>query len=269
MKITGSTLRQWRTAASLIVAANTHPAQAGGKLASTATATNTRSKLSQGSFDYNLLMLKRSGKSKFMPSAYVFPGGKLSESDYDTEWLRVFRDAGAGDVTNTLLKASRNKLPPLFQEDITESDVSNDLAFRICAIRETFEESGVLIFKTPRTSFKNTPAHKLPAEDLREWRDIVHKDASKFLDMCQKYSFVPDVWSLHLWGNWLTPTNMDKMHSGRRFDTMFYLCCLPEPRDLLHDEKEIVSAEVRSKIFSFSGHPKRLELTNDSKLFGH
>ena len=32
-------------------------------------------------FDYSVLMLKRSSKSKFMPNAYVFPGGVLSSAD--------------------------------------------------------------------------------------------------------------------------------------------------------------------------------------------
>ena len=37
-------------------------------------------------FDYTLLMLKRSSKSKFMPNAYVFPGGVTDKNDFNLKW---------------------------------------------------------------------------------------------------------------------------------------------------------------------------------------
>ncbi len=47
----------WRDAASVIVVAR------------------DRDGISKSEFDYKLVMLRRSAKSKFMPNAYVFPGG--------------------------------------------------------------------------------------------------------------------------------------------------------------------------------------------------
>ena len=40
-------------------------------------------------FDYRVLMVKRSSKSKFMPNAYVFPGGVVAEADSSGGWLEV------------------------------------------------------------------------------------------------------------------------------------------------------------------------------------
>ena len=40
-------------------------------------------------FDYRVLMVKRSSKSKFMPNAYVFPGGVVAEADTSGSWLEV------------------------------------------------------------------------------------------------------------------------------------------------------------------------------------
>ena len=40
-------------------------------------------------FDYRVLMVKRSSKSKFMPNAYVFPGGVVAEADTSGGWLEV------------------------------------------------------------------------------------------------------------------------------------------------------------------------------------
>ena len=34
-------------------------------------------------------MVKRSSKSKFMPNAYVFPGGVVAEADTSGGWLEV------------------------------------------------------------------------------------------------------------------------------------------------------------------------------------
>ena len=36
-----------------------------------------------------MLLVKRSSKSKFMPNAYVFPGGVVAEADTSGGWLEV------------------------------------------------------------------------------------------------------------------------------------------------------------------------------------
>jgi nucleoside diphosphate-linked moiety X motif protein 19 len=40
-------------------------------------------------FDYNILMLKRSARSKFMPSAVVFPGGVTEAADFNPAWKQL------------------------------------------------------------------------------------------------------------------------------------------------------------------------------------
>jgi len=40
-------------------------------------------------FDYQLLMLKRSSKSKFMPNARVFPGGVCDPQDFVEQWKPI------------------------------------------------------------------------------------------------------------------------------------------------------------------------------------
>lgn len=86
---------------------------------------------------------------------------------------------------------------------------------KICAIRETFEESGLLLC--------NPPVHTVNDLDVNTWRHIVHDDASQFKVMCDKYSIRPAVEKLVPFSNWITPV-IEK----RRYNTLFFLTVLDE-----------------------------------------
>ena len=64
---------------------------------------------------------------------------------------------------------------------------------------------------------------------------------------------VPDVWSLIEWSNWLTPENLH-----RRYDTVFYLCCVEEKQEPSADYEEISSTQVCVPVvlIQSSGHMK-------------
>ena len=69
-----------------------------------------------------------------------------------------------------------------------------------------------------------------------------------FLDLCNELRVVPNIWGLYEWCNWLTPV-MQKVEGGppprpRRFDTMFYVCCLTEMPDARADKRETTVAQV-------------------------
>ena len=48
-------------------------------------------------YNYKMLMLKRSTKSKFMPNVYVFPGGIAEDADFSAEWLDLYRKFGESE----------------------------------------------------------------------------------------------------------------------------------------------------------------------------
>ncbi len=54
---------------------------------------------------------------------------------------------------------------------------------------------------------------------------------------------VPDVFSLIEWSNWLTPSNY-----MRRFDTIFYFCCMGTKPDTTQDDMEVSKVEVSNNI---------------------
>ena len=80
-------------------------------------------------FDYSVLMLKRSSKSKFMPNAYVFPGGVLSSADTSAGWLDLFRNLGYNkdDLEELVLKGVER---PLLMKAETDETLARDIALR-------------------------------------------------------------------------------------------------------------------------------------------
>jgi nucleoside diphosphate-linked moiety X motif 19, mitochondrial len=108
--------------------------------------------------------------------------------------------------------------------------IFRDISLRITAIRETFEELGVLLCKNKEqlkdsslfSNLKNNfdvefwqkqvdfilishnTAFKL--KQISQFFCQVYKDGSNFLRLCEELNVVPDLWSLHEWSCWLTPT---------------------------------------------------------------
>lgn len=62
-------------------------------------------------------------------------------------------------------------MSPESKESGSSSSLPRDIAFRICALRETFEESGILLH-TKLTD--GTTSNKIPEQDLMKWRPLVH-----------------------------------------------------------------------------------------------
>jgi nucleoside diphosphate-linked moiety X motif protein 19 len=262
-------LRHWKEAATVILAAGTRHKLPVDSLTRCVDKGTSAPAISEHSdmpdrlaFDYEVLLLKRSGTSGFMPNAYVFPGGLVDPSDFSSEWLDLFQsfrrspNFGLGFV-----KQPPETRPPIFATDRKRlgSLVPGDVAFRICAVRETFEESGVLLVvpKEEESTLFNSSIENnrysqpeltritdlCDTSELAKWRVLVNENPSNFIRMCKELECLPNIWALHEWGNWLTPTGV--YGKQRRYDTAFYMCCLQEtPPHTLQDEKEIVHFKV-------------------------
>lgn len=249
-------LKHWREAATVILAAGLRHAQSADSLK---TGLEKVSDIAHRSaFDYQVLLLKRSGGSGFMPNAYVFPGGLVDASDFSSEWQEVFQSfTKAPNYGIGVVKQPADTRPPIFATDRAQlgSPIPGDVAFRICAVRETFEESGVLL-AVPKHEESGIRVRTDDARDgdpqlslttlsglwdrdvLSKWRSLVIGNSANFIKMCKELQCLPNIWALHEWGNWLTPAG--KYSKQRRYDTAFYICCLRDTPHTLHDDKEIV-----------------------------
>ncbi|XP_072278523.1 acyl-coenzyme A diphosphatase NUDT19 [Pyxicephalus adspersus] len=239
-----STLQYWREAATLILAAGVQHGNIIPKLASQMSLNNERRK---NTFDYEVLLLKRSQKSGFMPNAFVFPGGAVDASDFSNDWIKVFeRHTNKPNFGLGVVRQPSSTRSPMFVTDRRKfgSLIPGDVAFRICAIRETFEESGILLV-VPDSDEADTNqnlinAYEQDGEEMAKWRVEVYNNPQNFIHMCKELRCVPNIWALYEWGNWLTP-KFSKSPQGRRFDTAFYIACLQKKPVTVDDQKEMVS----------------------------
>ncbi|KAJ7578445.1 NUDIX domain-containing protein [Mycena floridula] len=92
-------------------------------------------------------------------------------------------------------------------------DKAQDASFKITAIRETFEESGLLI-ATGATMPSDTV--------LDDARHEIHSQRTFFQDFMSKHALKPDLDALLPFTEWITP-----LEAPRRFHARFYVAFLP------------------------------------------
>lgn len=214
--------RPWKEAASLILAARYGP-------------TIQASAATNPSYNYKILCLKRHHKSSFMPGTYVFPGGMIHPEDTDCKWKNHFKKYGFESDSFCALIPSLKSRPDIFRND--PSGLPREVSLRITAIRETFEECGLLLCKQ-RNEQVGKPHYAshltVSATELRHWQEKVNKDAAQFFVLCETLKCYPDLWSLHEWSNWLSPASYPK-----RFDAAFFVACLPYMPVANYDAREM------------------------------
>ena len=100
---------------------------------------------------YKTLLLKRVKTARRLPETYVFPGGVTSNSDFSPKWWHVFEKQGftKDSLISSISKRFSGPRPPIINNSLTLSRLGNpenslpaDIALRITALRETFEETG-------------------------------------------------------------------------------------------------------------------------------
>uniref|UniRef100_A0A183BTL2 Nudix hydrolase domain-containing protein n=1 Tax=Globodera pallida TaxID=36090 RepID=A0A183BTL2_GLOPA len=141
-------------------------------------------------------MLRRGPGAKFMPNSLVFPGGVLDESDL--RFPREKTDFADGEVCG--------KRSPICL------GLDDDVALRVCAIRELFEEGGLLpVVEGDKPFLANAEGDV----HLAEWRRKIMAEPESFAQLFHN-RFRMSVSSLMPWSNWLTPL---ASRSGPRQET--------------------------------------------------
>ena len=141
----------------------------------------------EGSFE--VFLVKRHGKSGFMPGAHVFPGGKVDDDDASFDADR----------------------------------------FACAAIRETFEETGVLLAR-------HESGLSMSARAPRDAVVARTTAGEPFAHALKASGLVPDVDALVAIGWWITPEL-----EPRRFDTRFFFALVPalQRHDAAPDMQEV------------------------------
>jgi len=158
---------------------------------------------------FETFLVKRHARSGFMASAYVFPGGKLDDADADP----------------AVLARTTGRSPHEAARALAEPDAPiRAAALHIAAIRETFEEAGVLLADlAPGADFAEARARLAAGTPFAEV--LAALDAHLRLDKLIPYT------------RWVTP-----IVEPRRFDARFFLALAPEGQAASHDAHETTDA---------------------------
>jgi len=159
-----------------------------------------------------VLLLERHRRSAFVAGAHVFPGGALDPADHAPELHRLCTD--------------ENTSP-------TPGD-SEALAYRVAAIRESFEEAGVLLARTAGNTLLQ-PGAGVPAEQLQRYREALLQSRLDLSRICREQAWQLDTASLYYYSRWVTPPGQ-----SRRYDTRFFVCEAPPGQEGLACQRETV-----------------------------
>jgi len=151
-----------------------------------------------GARGLEVFMVQRHHQIDFATGALVFPGGKVDPGDADP---RLAERCGESRATDEPARA-----------------------LRVAAIRETFEECGVLLAR-PRGSRELVAAARLPQPDSDFPALVCHHDLFLACDLLVPFA------------HWITPAMVPK-----RFDTHFFLAAAPADQLALHDGSESVDS---------------------------
>lgn len=161
--------------------------------------------------EIQVYLIKRHSRSAFMPDYFVFPGGVVDSSDgRETDWQKHV-DLDPVEIDRRL------------GGDLTGSEV---LPYAVAAIREMFEETGVLLIDRPGLS--GWDLEKIRKMQLTSgWTD------GWLLRQAHAGSWTLALSALLRWSHWITPLQM-----SRRYDTRFFLSVLPAEQVCRPDGRE-------------------------------
>lgn len=165
----------------------------------------------QGATGLQVYLVRRNPRTAFMGGNYVFPGGVLDPADRDAERWIALSDLG-----------------PTPLEERVGGDLGwrDALSYGVAAIRETFEEAGILL------------ARRVAEEDLRAL--LKRREEGTLADGWLLDEATSRGWRLGLswlsrWARWITPAGMK-----RRYDTRFFLASPPPAQTCSPDGREVV-----------------------------
>jgi len=152
--------------------------------------------LLKGKDDPKVFWVKRSPKLQFMGGYHSFPGGQLDKTD------NLIQVAGCE---------------------------GEDALMRVCAVREFFEEAGVLLARGTAN---------LPLARISEQRRAMDEGSISFKQVLDEDNLEITCNDLEPAGRWVTPH-----FAPRRFDTWFFLAWMPDGQEALIETGELETGE--------------------------
>ncbi|HUE77433.1 MAG TPA: NUDIX domain-containing protein [Longimicrobiales bacterium] len=164
--------------------------------------------LRDGADGIEALLMRRQRSSGFVPGAWVFPGGRVDPADSG---------------------------PSLYERiDGLPSDPRPNAAFWTAALRELFEETGVLLARDAAGNWSPDASSDGRLEALR--RSLMNGTAA-LMDVLDELDARLEASGVVRLAHWVTP-----VVEPRRYDTHFFAAALPESRAVKPDPREMTEA---------------------------
>jgi len=163
-----------------------------------------------------VLLLQRNHESGFMPGMFLFPGGAVDAGDAAPEMCERccgLDERRAGAVLGSTERA---------------------LAYWAAAIRECFEEAGVLLAYDAGGAMIGLGGAEA-RERYAAYRAQLNAGERAFVDVLRAERLQLAVDRLTYFSHWITPVG-----APRRYDTRFFVAAAPGEQDALHDNRETI-----------------------------
>ncbi|MEM9513223.1 MAG: NUDIX hydrolase [Actinomycetota bacterium] len=157
-----------------------------------------------------VLMLQRTAGAAFGAGMYVFPGGRVDPADSGPD-VEVCCHGHDDRSASARLGIERG-----------------GLAYWIAAVRECFEEAGVLLAER-----SDGGRHEPHPDD----RHAVHDGNVSMAELCRRDDLRIQLADIHYVDHWVTPRG-----EARRFDTRFFVAAAPAEQTAAHDNSETVDS---------------------------
>jgi 8-oxo-dGTP pyrophosphatase MutT (NUDIX family) len=168
-------------------------------------------------------MLRRNLTSEFVAGVYVFPGGSVDPDD---------RGPAAEELCRGRTDAEASAILGIG---------SGGLAFWVAALRECFEEAGVLLAEPvgPGAPGHGALLDTSDPEVARRFalhRDALNEGTTGLLDVCRQEGLRLAADAVYYVSHWITPEL-----APRRYDTRFFITAAPPGQIASHDDGETIA----------------------------
>jgi 8-oxo-dGTP pyrophosphatase MutT (NUDIX family) len=166
-----------------------------------------------------VLLMRRNRNAGFVPGAYVFPGGRVDSSDAGSELI---------DCLDGLTPESASE-----RLEMDEADPPA-IAYYLAALREAFEETGILVGVRSDGSAPPTAAEDDTVDSIR---DDVMEDRISFAEAITRLRCRIPGDAIEYVSHWITPRP-----EPRRYDTRFFAARVRPGSTPIVDPREMTDA---------------------------
>ena len=163
-----------------------------------------------------VLMVKRSKRPPF-GNLYVFPGGKIDESDKD---LNITNFCNGLNDEQASIKLGVNE---------------GGLSYWVACVRECFEEVGILLAK--KNNGEELDLNGADKHKFDNYRRMLLENKISLFEICKKENLSLNLNNIEPFSHWITPEIEIK-----RFDTRFFIAYIPAKQTERHDGNELTDS---------------------------